>query len=115
SNKKQFNNVSCDAFKTVAEKPILSDDVPHVTRLQDCYPNPFNPVTVISYQLSEDAHVKLTVIDALGREVATLVNEMESAGYKSIEFDASSLPSGVYFYRLTAGTFTDMKKMLLAK
>jgi len=79
------------------------------------YPNPFNPQTTISYALPEQVHVKLTIDDVLGREVAILVDRHEEAGYKSVSFDASSLPSGVYFYRLTAGRYTDVKKMLLAK
>lgn len=79
------------------------------------YPNPFNPVTEIKYALSEDGKVVLRVHDVLGREVKTLVNEFQAAGYKSIQFDASNLPSGMYFVRLTAGSYTNVMKMLLAK
>ncbi|MBI3193624.1 MAG: T9SS type A sorting domain-containing protein [Ignavibacteriae bacterium] len=89
--------------------------IPKETKIDDCYPNPFNPLTVIRYQLSEDLHVKITVFNTLGVEVATLVDGVMSAGYKSVEFDATSLPSGVYFYKLTAGSHSDVKKMVLAR
>jgi uncharacterized protein (TIGR02145 family) len=79
------------------------------------YPNPFNPTTTINYQLSKQTHVTLKVFDFLGREVVTLVNGIEEPGYKSVTFDASLLPSGVYFYRLHAGTFVQTNKMLLIK
>lgn len=79
------------------------------------YPNPFNPTTVISYQLSVSGHVTLKVYDILGREVTTLVNENQSGGLHSVSFDASRLASGVYFYRLTAPGINQVKKMLLTK
>ena len=79
------------------------------------YPNPFNPSTNISYNLTIGGHVILRVYDVLGREVKTLVNEDESAGYHSVVFDASRLASGVYFYRLTASGMTQVRKMLLTK
>jgi subtilisin family serine protease len=101
--------------KQDADENTVSNEKPTTNALLECYPNPFNPLTVIRYQLSDDANVRLNVFNTLGEEVATLVNEFQSAGYKSVEFNASTLPSGVYFYRLTAGSFTDMKKMLLAK
>ncbi len=79
------------------------------------YPNPFNPTTAISFQLSTPGHVTLRIYDVLGREIATLVNGNESAGIHTVNFDASRLPSGVYFYRLKAGDFTATKKMLMLK
>jgi hypothetical protein len=100
-------------------------ELPTETRLAPNYPNPFNPVTVISYTLAEDLHVTLKVYDVLGREVATLVDGFENAGYKSVHFsamggsasggDASTLPSGVYLCKFTAGTLTEVRKILLAK
>jgi len=79
------------------------------------YPNPFNPATVINYQLPNTSNVRLSIYDALGHEVSTLVNKMQNAGNYNIEWNASSFPSGVYFYRLTAGSFVANKKMILIK
>ncbi|OYV84892.1 MAG: hypothetical protein B7Z63_06265, partial [Ignavibacteriae bacterium 37-53-5] len=75
----------------------------------------FNPTTAISYELSADSYVILNVYDILGREVATLVDGKESAGYHVVTFDAANLTSGVYFYRLTQGKFTDVRKLVLIK
>jgi hypothetical protein len=83
--------------------------------LSDNYPNPFNPTTVISYQLANDGLVTLKVYDILGKEVKTLVNGYKTAGNYSVSFDASKLSSGVYFYQLRAGNFISTKKMLLLK
>lgn len=79
------------------------------------YPNPFNPTTTISYTLQPSGNITLKVFDVLGREVATLVNESKSAGRYSIQFDASSLSSGIYFYRLQDGNFIQTKEMVVAK
>jgi hypothetical protein len=89
--------------------------VPKSFGLEQNYPNPFNPSTKISYQLPVNCRATLKIYDALGRELATLVNDNESAGYKSVVFDASNLSSGVYFYRLQAGTYSQTKKLLLLK
>ncbi len=77
------------------------------------YPNPFNPTTKISWQSPHGSHQTIKIYDMLGREVATLVDEFKPAGSYEVEFDASSLTSGVYFYRIQAGNFSEIKKMVL--
>ena len=83
--------------------------------LEQNYPNPFNPTTTISYQLPVTSHVQLKILDLLGREVMTLVNEVKSPGTYSVAWNAEKFPSGTYFYRLTADGSSDMKKMILLK
>ena len=83
--------------------------------LSQNYPNPFNPITSISFSIPKDGLVKLVVYNVLGKEVAALVNNEQTAGNYQVTFDASKLNSGVYFYKLTSGDFSDVKKMLLVK
>ncbi|MBI3189269.1 MAG: T9SS type A sorting domain-containing protein, partial [Ignavibacteriales bacterium] len=83
--------------------------------LEQNYPNTFNPSTVIRYQLPVDSWVTLKIYNVLGEEVETLVDELQVAGFKSQEWIPTSLPSGVYIYRLNAGNFTDVKRLLLIK
>jgi hypothetical protein len=90
-------------------------NIPKEFALEQNYPNPFNPSTVIRYQLPVNSYATLKVINLLGQEVITLVNGVEEPGYKSVEFDAGRLSSGIYFYRLTTDKFTQQKKMLLLK
>jgi hypothetical protein len=97
--------LNCSAASTLPTKYSLSQN----------YPNPFNPTTIIQYALPEDGHVKLSLYNVLGQLVATLVDENENAGYKSVQFDASAYSSGVYFYHISAGSFTAAHKMLLMK
>jgi hypothetical protein len=92
-----------------------SGAIPREYVLAQNYPNPFNPVTTISYQIRSAGGVTLRVYDLLGREVATLMNEFQQAGSYTTTFDASRLSSGVYFYRLQAGSFVNTKKMVLTK
>jgi hypothetical protein len=88
---------------------------PNVFGLSQNYPNPFNPSTVIGYQVPTAGQVRLVVYDRLGREVATLVSESKAAGRYEVAFNAQKLASGLYFYRLQAGQFSETKKMLLVK
>jgi hypothetical protein len=79
------------------------------------YPNPFNPTTTIKFQIPELSFVTLKVYDVLGSEIETLVNEEKPVGSYEIEFNATSFPSGVYFYQIKAGNFIQTKKMILLK
>jgi hypothetical protein len=79
------------------------------------YPNPFNPTTVINYQLPSNSLVTLKIYDMLGREIRRLVNEKQTAGNHAVTFDATNLPSGIYFYTIAAGQYTHVKKMVLIK
>jgi hypothetical protein len=79
------------------------------------YPNPFNPTTTIRYRLTTRSRVTLKVYDVLDREVATLVSRVEEPGYKAVQFDAGGLASGVYFYRMQAGSLVDVKKLVVLR
>lgn len=83
--------------------------------LYNNYPNPFNPTTIIKYSIPEASFTSLIIYNELGKEVSTLINETKSAGTYEVEFNASNLSSGVYYYKLQAGSFTETKKMILAK
>jgi photosystem II stability/assembly factor-like uncharacterized protein len=97
------------------KEPKGSTTLPKKFALYQNYPDPFNPVTTIRYDLPAQARVSLKLYDILGREVATLVDENQNAGSWIVRWDASNYASGVYFYRITAGTFTGVKKLLLIK
>jgi hypothetical protein len=90
-------------------------ELPQALALNQNYPNPFNPTTQITYQLPREADVRLEVFDMAGRRVATLVNESISAGTHTVNFDATNLSSGVYIYRLLAGSAVITKKLTLVK
>jgi hypothetical protein len=91
------------------------ESLPRKFPLDQNYPNPFNPTTTIKYELPEDSHVSLKIYDVLGREVLSLVDRVETAGQHQVVLNASNLSSGVYFYRLKAGDFTDTKRLLLLR
>ena len=90
-------------------------DIPKKYVLEQAYPNPFNPNTNIRYEIPKGSLVVLKVYNILGQEIKTLVDEYQEAGYKEVDFDATALPSGLYFYRFQAGKYTDIKKMLLMR
>jgi hypothetical protein len=94
---------------------VLREELPLETALMQNYPNPFNPKTGIRYQVSGDSDVKLVVYDILGREVTLLVNERKAPGHYEVSFDGNRVASGVYIYRLTAGSYVATKRMLLVK
>ena len=97
------------------------NEIPTVFSLHQNYPNPFNPVTNISFGLPVESHVTLRIFNAIGQEVATIANATFSAGYKEVSWNANTVSSGVYFYRLDAvptnntKPFTEIRKMILLK
>jgi hypothetical protein len=99
--------------------PVAVNDpvvqIPTSFKLEQNYPNPFNPTTNITFALPVSGNVELKIYDAIGREVATLVNTFVNAGTHIVPFDASALASGVYIYKINTGSFTDSKKMVLIK
>ncbi len=107
-----FRRPLSEITKVISVQPIQN---PQNYSLQQNYPNPFNPTTMISYHLPVTSFVSLTIYDILGRNVQELFNERQDAGEHSAVFNAGSLSSGVYMYRLRAGAFVSIKKMILMK
>ena len=91
------------------------DDQPGRFRLNQNYPNPFNPTTTIDYTIGEVSFVRLSVFDVTGRPVARLVEKEQSAGTYSVTFTADKIPSGMYIYRLEAGSYSQTRTMMLVK
>ncbi len=94
---------------------LAGEDIPDNYALNDNYPNPFNPATAIRFALPEAEHVRLTVYDVMGREVKRLVDGALSAGFHEVSFEGGHLASGLYLYRIEAGAFVDVKRMVLLK
>jgi hypothetical protein len=110
------SNIALDKSQAdKASKNIESENTPTEYALSNNYPNPFNPTTIIEYQLPKNGFVSLKVYDILGRVVRTLVNENKTVGKYSVNFDASKLASGIYFYQLKSNGFSSIKKMILTK
>jgi hypothetical protein len=108
---------SADAFEFEVVNALAgtADLQPATYRLNQNYPNPFNPETVISWQLAVGTHVDLSVYNTLGEKVMTLLSKNMGPGNHSYRFNGSDLSSGVYFYRIRAGNFTAVRKMVLIK
>ena len=109
-----FNGVDFDQI-TGIENNADFISLPEKFSLTQNYPNPFNPTTNIKFRIPENGFVTLKIYDLIGREVATLLNEEKLSGNYEVKFNGSNLSSGVYFYRLTAGTFTTTKQMILLR
>ena len=112
----KIDNLTADGTTEVE----VNGNAPLVYSLNQNYPNPFNPTTTIKYSIADNntgdiQDVNLVVFDVLGSKVATLVNETQQPGNYEVNFDASNIPSGVYFYRIQAGKFIDTKKMILLR
>jgi len=128
-----FNNQLCPPYPECIEEyvgdqdttnceqvSIIDETLPFTYALYNAYPNPFNPLTTLSYDLPEDALVKVTIYDMMGRVVSDLVNNQQCAGYKSVQWNATNnqsepVSAGVYVYKIQAGDFVDTKKMILLK
>ena len=93
----------------------LSGRMPATFALEQNYPNPFNPTTNITFALPKPENVKIEVFNTLGQRVETLVNKKMQAGYYNVDFNATNLASGVYMYKIDAGKFQDVKKMILLR
>ncbi len=104
-----------DINRTVVVQVTQTPTVAYTYKLEQNYPNPFNPSTRITFSIKNAGFVSLKVYDLLGREVATLVSENRPAGIYDVAFNASNLGSGIYFYTLTSGGFSQTKKMLFVK
>jgi len=109
---------SCNDSVQVSSNQTLG--YPVIFKLNNCYPNPFNPVTTLRYDLPENGLVNITIYDMLGREVKTLVNQIQDAGYKSVIWDATNdyskpVSAGIYLYQINVGNYMQTKKMVLLK
>ncbi|MFQ5582900.1 MAG: T9SS type A sorting domain-containing protein, partial [Calditrichia bacterium] len=93
----------------------VSATIPEDFALKQNYPNPFNPVTTIEFDLRQASHVTLEIYNVMGQKVTTLINDRMGPGTYRADFDASALPSGIYFYKLKAGDFSSVKKMTLTR
>ena len=112
--------VNTDDFATIQYSQTvgitqITTTVPEKFSLSQNYPNPFNPKTVIRYSLNENRFINLKVYNVLGNEIATLVNEKQNSGTYEVDFEAADLAGGIYFYKLTAGDYSETKKMNLIK
>jgi hypothetical protein len=109
------NGISKSVVLTRGTLTNIGEELPVEFGLDQNYPNPFNPVTTISYQVAESRMVSVKIYDMLGRQVATLVNEVQPAGSYNISFDAARLSTGIYIYRMVSGDFVQTRKMTLMK
>jgi hypothetical protein len=114
----KVNNIAANQNLLIDESITSVEDtktLPTDFQLLQNYPNPFNPNTIINYQLPSSNHVILKVYNLIGQEVATIVNEFKKAGSYNVHWNANGLSSGIYFYKMTAGSYTSIKKMLLLR
>jgi len=117
-----YTSINSNQFITATEGGVLTGikkdlnlNIPDGYSLEQNYPNPFNPSTIIRFSIPEESNVSIVVFNSLGEEVRTLVNEKFTSGSYEVEFDASGLPSGIYLYKINAGSFVETKKMILLK
>lgn len=108
-------NISDENGSSWQKEIIVEYAKPDVYSLRQNYPNPFNPATKIEYQLPEEKRVVIKVYNAIGQEVTTLIDEVKPAGFYTEKFNASQYASGMYIYRMIAGDYVSIKKMMLIK
>jgi len=106
-----YRTVTFSTATSVGNEPLN----PNAFALEQNFPNPFNPTTSIRYTIGKADNVSLTVYNMLGQEVATVVNQFQTAGTHTVNFDASNLASGMYLYKIQSGSFSEVKKMMLLK
>ncbi len=109
---KQIDNDGSFRYSNIVEASFMK---PNKFELFQNYPNPFNPTTTIQYAIPKSEHVTIKVYDELGKEVSSLVNENKEAGQYRVNFNGSNLASGIYYYRIAAGDFSEVKKLMLLK
>jgi hypothetical protein len=117
STLKEITMVDAEPFSILEQTTSIKEPVSLATefRLYQNYPNPFNPTTIINYELPITNYVELSIYNLLGQKVTILVSERQKAGHHQVEWDASGFSSGIYYYRIEAGEFQDVKKMVLLK
>ena len=108
-------DVSLECLNILTNSGNNNTTIPASTSLEQNYPNPFNPATIIKFNVSKSGNVKIVVYDVMGREVQTLVNESRKPGTYVTSFDGSALNSGVYFYKISAGDYSETMRMILEK
>ena len=108
-------NVGCPLCTEGPDSFISDTEIPREFKLYSNYPNPFNPVTNIKFDLPKDVQVSIKIYDMVGREIKTLANEFKTAGRYSVTFSGADLASGVYYYKIKAGEFEQVRKMILLK
>jgi hypothetical protein len=108
-------SVPSNEVQVLVTSVYAQENIPREFSLSQNYPNPFNPTTTIAYALPQAAHVELKIFDTHGQEILILVNGRKEAGKHAVELSATNLPSGIYFYRLHAGNFTNTKRLVLLK
>jgi hypothetical protein len=111
----RLKQMDYDGAFSFSDEIIVEVEAPAEYSLEQNYPNPFNPSTNINFSLAEAGLVKMVVYDMLGQKVSVIVDEFREAGYHTVTFNASNLPSGLYFYTLESPQFKQTKKMLLTK
>lgn len=111
----QMNAIGMDTNKIILDVKSIGSGIPDAYQLDQNYPNPFNPSTTIRYSIPESEFVELKVYDALGNLIETLINREQNAGTYEVDFDASHLSSGIYFYQINSGEFSSTRKFVLMK